>query len=107
MSLRLRAPAHAGAREQARELTEALALDLAGQDVILDCTDVLIGTPSFLDEIVKQVLDVRGARTLSVQMASPRVQHLLERSAENRGLRDRLLFAGPPDLGRDATRRSA
>jgi hypothetical protein len=95
MSLRLRTPAHAGAREQARELTDALPTDLAGQDVILDCTDVLVGTPSFLDEIVKQVLDVRGARALSVQTASPRVQHLLERSADNRRLRDRLMFAVP------------
>jgi hypothetical protein len=95
MSLRLRTPAHAGAREQARELTDALPPDLAEQDVILDCTDVLVGTPSFLDEIVKQVLDVRGAGTLSVQMASPRVQDLLERSADNRRLRDRLMFAVP------------
>jgi hypothetical protein len=95
MSLCLRAPAHAGAREQARELTDALAPDLAGQEVTLDCTDTLVGTPSFLDEVVKQVLEVRGASTLSVHAASPRVQHLLERSAENRQLRDRLLFAVP------------
>jgi hypothetical protein len=48
-----------------------------------------------MDEIVKEVLITRGARSLSVEMASPRVQHLLERSAENRGLRSRLVFAVP------------
>lgn len=95
MALRLSTPAHAGAREQAQELTDSLAPDLNGQDVILDCADLIVGTPSFLDEVVKQVLEVRGATTLSVQMASPRAQHLLERSAENRHLRGRLMFAVP------------
>jgi hypothetical protein len=95
MDLRIRTPAHAVARDQARDLTSALPSDLADQDVVLDCADLLVGTPSFMDEIVKEVLVIRGARSLSVQMASPRVQHLLERSAENRGLRSRLMFAVP------------
>lgn len=95
MTRRIRTPPHAGARGQARELADVLGPDLAGQDVVLDCTDLLVGTPSFLDEVVKQILVVRNARTLSVQMASARVHELLERSAENRGLRDRLMFAVP------------
>lgn len=85
-------PAHAGARDQARALVEALDGDLAGQDVILDCAELLVGTPSFLDEVLKQVLMGRHARSLSVEGASSRVHDLLERSAENRGLRDRLVF---------------
>lgn len=95
MPLRIRTPPHAGARDQARELLGSLPSDLGDQDVVLDCADVLVGTPSFMDEIVKEVLVVRGARSLSVQMAPARVQHLLERSAENRGLRSRLMFAVP------------
>lgn len=93
MAHRLVTPEHAGARDQARDLTDALALDLADEDVILDCTNLVVGTPSFLDEIVKQVLVQRGARSLSVVMPSERVHLLLERSAQNRGARDRLLFA--------------
>jgi hypothetical protein len=86
---------HAGARDQARDLVEVLGLDLSDEDIVLDCTDLLVGTPSFLDEIVKQVLVLRNARTLSVQSASARVHDLLERSAENRDLRVRLMFAVP------------
>jgi len=63
--------------------------------VVLDCTDLLVGTPSFLDEIVKQILVQRNARSLSVQGASTRAHDLLERSTENRNMRDRLMFAVP------------
>lgn len=70
-----------------------LGADLREDEVVLDCTDMLVGTPSFLDEIVKQVLLVRGARTLSVHLGSARALHLLERSAVNRGVRDRLMLA--------------
>jgi len=89
----IQAPAHAGARDQARELAAELDTDLSAEDIVLDCSQTLVGTPSFLDEVLKQILVVRGARTLSVVSASPRAQDLLERSAENRNLRDRLMFA--------------
>jgi len=95
MVLRIEAPAHAGARDQARDLVEALGSDIEGQDVVLDCKNLIVGTPSFLDEVVKQVLVGGRASTLSVHQGSARVQDLLQRSAENRGLRDRLLFAVP------------
>jgi hypothetical protein len=89
---RIETPAHAGARDQARELADVLASDLSDRDIVLDCSNLLVGTPSFLDEIVKQVLVSRRARSLSVVAASARAHDLLERSAENRGLADRLLF---------------
>jgi hypothetical protein len=92
---RIEAPAHAGARDQARDLVDALDPDLTGRHVVLDCSHLLVGTPSFLDEVVKQVLLRRNADALSVLAASSRVHDLLERSAENRGLRDRLMFAVP------------
>jgi hypothetical protein len=95
MVRRIETPAHAGARDQARDLADILALDLTGEHVVLDCSKLLVGTPSFLDEIVKQVLVRRNAKTLCVQAASSRVHDLLERSAENRALSDRLKFAVP------------
>lgn len=95
MTYCIRTPAHAGARDQVHELAGALPSDLSDQDIALDCRDLLVGTPSFMDEIVNELLIVRGARSLSVQMAPPRAQQLLERSAENRGLRSQLKFAVP------------
>lgn len=93
MVARIQAPAHSGARDRARELADELNADLTDQDVVLDCTHLLVGTPSFLDEIVKQVLVRRNAKALYVHAAPSRAHDLLERAAENRGLRDRLTFA--------------
>lgn len=88
--LRIQTPDHAGSREQAQTLVRALATDLRGQRVLVDCSNLLVGTPSFLDEIVKQVLEQGGAEALEVSGAPERARELLERAAENRGVRDRL-----------------
>jgi len=93
--LRITTPDHAGSREQAQDLVSPLPDDLAGQTVLLDCSPLLVGTPSFLDEIVKQVLQKRNAQTLEVSGGPPRARTLLERSAENRGVRSRVRVAVP------------
>ncbi len=54
---RIQTPGHAGSRDQARELVRELPDDLTGERVLVDCSKLVIGTPSFFDEIVKQVLD--------------------------------------------------
>lgn len=92
MTARIEAPEHAGLRDQAQALTDRLGSDLQDAVVTLDCARLLLGTPSFLDEIVKQVLVERRAQSLCVQGASERVQHLLERAAANRGVPNRLSF---------------
>jgi hypothetical protein len=86
-------PDHAGSRDQAQDLASLLAEDLTGQTVVIDLSNLLVGTPSFMDEIVKQVLEQRNAGKLEVTGAPERAQALLERSAENRGVRDRLRVA--------------
>lgn len=91
--LRIETPDHAGSRDQAQNLARPLADDLAGQSVLLDCSKLVVGTPSFLDEIVKLILEQRNAETLAVSDAPERARALLERSAENRGVRDRLRVA--------------
>ncbi len=88
--LRLQTPDHAGSRDQAIELVGSLESDLSGQTVLVDCSRLLVGTPSFLDEIVKQVLEMRNAEALEVSGAPPRARDLLERSAVNRGVSDRV-----------------
>jgi hypothetical protein len=91
--LRLQTPDHAGSRDQAVSLVAMLSDDLSGETVLLDCSKLLVGTPSFLDEVVKQILQVRDASTLEVSDAPDRVRDLLERAAANRGVRDRLRVA--------------
>jgi hypothetical protein len=90
MMLRIETPEHAGSREQAIALTQHLPGRLDGETVALDCSKMLVGTPSFLDEIVKQVLELRAASVLEIFDAPARPRDLLERAAENRGVRDRL-----------------
>lgn len=92
MTAHIEAPEHAGFRDQAESLAATLGSDMREGIVMLDCTRVLVGTPSFLDEVVRQVLVERHAHALHVQGASERVQHLLERAAVNRGVRERLNF---------------
>lgn len=91
--LRIETPDHAGSREQARSLTHPVPGNLSGKTVSLDCSRMIVGTPSFLDEVVKQVLELRGAKALEVNDAPERARELLERAAENRGVRDRLRIA--------------
>lgn len=88
--LRLQAPEHSGSRQQARELVSNLSPDVSGQSVRLDCGQLLVPTPSFLDEIVKQVLEVGKASCLEIVDASQRARDLITRSAENRGVSTRL-----------------
>jgi hypothetical protein len=88
--VRLKMPDHAGSRDQATDLLSPLPSDLTGTTVALDCSAVVVTTPSFMDEIVKQVLEQRHAKTLEVSSAPQRAGELLKRAAENRGVRDRL-----------------
>ena len=91
--LRIETPDHAGSREQARSLIQPVPGDLSGKTVSVDCSKMIVGTPSFLDEVVKQILELRGAEALEVNEAPERARALLERAAENRGVRDRLRIA--------------
>jgi len=68
-------------------------LDLSGQTVVLDCRDLAISTPSFFDEIVKEVLVERGAALLEVVDGDDRARSHVSRSAENRGVTDRVRTA--------------
>jgi hypothetical protein len=93
--LRIQTPEHSGSREQAIALAQPLPSSLRGKSVLLDCSKMLVGTPSFFDEIVKQVLELRKAEGLEVSDASPRPRALLERAAENRGVRAHLRVVAP------------
>ncbi|HET7445339.1 MAG TPA: hypothetical protein VFJ57_11825 [Solirubrobacterales bacterium] len=85
-------PENVGSRQQAKELLMQLPAGLGQTVVSLDCGQLLVATPSFFDEIVKQVLVERDAKRLDLLNASPRARTLAERSAHNRGVSDRLTF---------------
>lgn len=92
---RIAVPEHAGSREQADELAGTLPLALDTDTVTLDCSVVVVATPSFLDEIVKQVLVVRNAATLEVVGGPARPRELVERAARNREVHDRVRVDAP------------
>ncbi|HZI92120.1 MAG TPA: hypothetical protein VFD31_10925 [Thermoleophilaceae bacterium] len=91
--IRVETPDHAGSRDQAKALAAVLPADLEGQTVLLDCSELVVGTPSFLDEVVKEILVLRHADVLEVIGGSARARDLLERSATNRSVRERLRVA--------------
>lgn len=93
--IRVETPDHAGSRDQAQTLAAQLPSDLNGEAVLLDCSQLVVGTPSFFDEMVNQVLVVRRADALEIGGAKDRARDLLERSAQNRSVRHRLRVATP------------
>jgi hypothetical protein len=84
------APKLVSSRHQARELTAALADDLSGTVVLVDCSALQASTPSFVDELVKVVLVDRRGDRLIVKGAPERTVELARRAAQNRGVIDRL-----------------
>jgi hypothetical protein len=86
-------PSHAGSREQARALVSSFPPDLTGSPVALECSGLTISSPSFLDELIKQVLVLRNAESLDVLAAPGRTGTLLERAAQNRNVAARLHVA--------------
>lgn len=91
----LKIPENVGSRQQAKELLAQLPASLDQSVVALDCGQLLVATPSFLDEIVKQVLIERRGERLDLVNASPRARTLAERAAQNRGVAKRLAFPAP------------
>lgn len=85
---------HAGSREQAQSLTIGLAADLTGQTVAVDCASLVVSSPSFFDELVKQVLIERHANELIIDNAGDRLLRHAERSAANRNVSHRLRVGG-------------
>jgi len=90
MTTRLQPSQHSGSRDHARDLVAGLPSDMVGMSVVLDCTGLVVGTPSFLDEIVKEVLVARRADRLEIIGGSARIATLAERAATNRAVADRL-----------------
>jgi len=74
MTVTLETPAHAGARDQAQSLVATLPPHLGGSEIVLDCSVLVVGTPSFLDEVVKQLIVERNVDRVQVLHATTRVR---------------------------------
>jgi hypothetical protein len=91
-SATLTAPPRSGSRELAQSLLAHLGNRLHDAIVAVDCSDVVVATPSFVDELVKLVLQEGGAHQLVLLHASDRTRVHAVRSAESRQVVDRLAF---------------
>lgn len=70
-----------GTRESADDLLAKthVPLDLHDQTVVLHSRDLLTGSTSFADQLIKQLILVRGARDVVLVGAPPRFErHMLE-----------------------------
>lgn len=90
MSSTIQAPRLVTNRDQARALSAQLPVDLEGCEVQVDCSSLQASTPSFVDELIKQVLVDRGAARLTIVQAPERTAHLAQKFAANHGVTDRL-----------------
>jgi hypothetical protein len=84
----LRLPRLVGTREAAVDLMDAQEIppQLAGADVVVFCDDLATGSASFADELVRQVLDVRGGGTLMLVGAPQPFWARVSEAADRRGL---------------------
>jgi hypothetical protein len=83
-------PRVSSSREQARSILEALPPDLSGNSIQIDCNELAVGTPSFLDEVVKIILVERHADRLRLMNAPGRVAEHAKRAAAKHEVSDRL-----------------
>lgn len=82
----LTAPQLVTNRDQARRLTSSLPDDLSACVVEVDCSGMKASTPSFVDELVKQVLVARRAAELRLVDAPQRTNELAHKFAGNHGV---------------------
>jgi hypothetical protein len=96
----LRLPRLVGARDTVRELVvEAQLPSHVDGDLVVYGDDLATGSGSAADELVKQVLQIRGARRLVVVSAPSRFEERLKAAAADRELTDRLVFRHAAGVG--------
>ena len=64
--------------------------DLTGEDLVVRCHFLRLGGPSFADELVRQAIRLRGARSVILVGAPRKFVALVRTSAARRGVEDRI-----------------
>lgn len=104
-------PPLAGSRPAAAKLLSDLPADLTGERVTVLARDLLTGSPSFADELVRQLTVDRHAAAVVVVGAEPTFEQYLSDAAHNHAVADRVLVRGsdgrvgaPPPAAAEAVR---
>lgn len=85
-------PQLSGGRERARTLTSPLNGKMAEQQVRLDCRQLVAGTASFADEIIKRILVQGSAERLIVEYAGGNFASYLLDAARDHGVAQQVEF---------------
>src|SRR5690349_4814336 len=93
MTTVLRPPRRAGSRERASELLAGLPASLGGRLVVLDCSELAVAPPSFIDELIVRIVIERGASTLEFRRPLQRTAGYAMRYAHNRLVADRVFVS--------------
>jgi hypothetical protein len=83
--LLLTLPRLAGMRARAIELARALPDDLSDCRVNIDCSQNLSAAQGFVDELIKQLVEVRSCASVHVLNARQPLEQLARESCERRG----------------------
>lgn len=89
---RVNLPALAETRWQVELFIDHLPADLTGQTVIVDASNVEDITPSFTDELCKQILSVRKAKDITLLSASHRMRQYIQFLSKNRRYLDLISY---------------
>lgn len=85
-------PQLSGGRERARTLASPLSGKMTEQQVRLDCRQLVAGTASFADEIIKRVLVQGCAERLIVEYAGGSFASYLLDAARDHGVAQQIEF---------------
>jgi hypothetical protein len=92
MTSTIEAPRRLGSREQAAEVLSKLPECLIGQTVVMSFHNNVAARPSFVDELVREILVSRNASCLVFQDPPDLVRSTALRSAESRSVLPHLLI---------------
>ena len=90
MGTAIQAPEFVGTRSEASALLECLPHGLSGTTVVIECGQLVLSTPSFVSQLVWEILVDRDADGLVLAMASRRLCGMALAVGEDFGVADRL-----------------
>jgi hypothetical protein len=86
-------PKLAGGRQLVVKLLDHIPTELSTCEVVVHAEALVSAAPSFADELCKEILVTRCAARLTVKDPSTKLAFYLRRSANARGVSDRLQIA--------------
>jgi hypothetical protein len=91
--IEIKLPPLVGSREAANIFVSRLPERLTNEDVWINCRDLVSGSPSFADQLVKRLVEEKDARSLTVVGATDRFAGYFTESAQARRVPNRVHLA--------------